>query len=458
MMTIAITHSFVAILSALLSTMPASRSYVGHDLCKRFDYSVPSWAEQAFTNLPSNGRLHLGNFPTPLYKLSRKDSTGEKMGRIMRRFAQLDISFYVKRDDMTGGIETGGNKIRKLEFLLADALAKGKISVVTIGGEQSNHCRATAGACRMVGLEPHLILRTNRADAIQTEEDDIGHTGNILFDRMVGSTIYCCTPGEYGRIGSDQLVSCLAEYLENNDSQSKGAVYRIPVGGSNGLGSFGYLNAVDELLAQWTEVDNPENPSLDHIVVACGSGGTACGISVGMALAHGAALGERVSSDKDSTVPTVHAVGVCDTPDYFYKFVAKIADEMGLIHASDVSTETVIRQHLIAHQGKGLGYALSTQEELDFVSDFAIETGIVLDPVYSGKALYHFFHTVMEENPDTYRGKNILFWHTGGALGLFEQGHSLRQTMSKIAPAKRLNVYGKGLEYGVDISKKKDSL
>lgn len=456
-MTIAATQSLGWILT-LISTMSASRSYAGHDIWKRFDYSVPSWAEKAFTNLPSNGRLHLGNFPTPLYKLSRNDLAGEKMGRIMKRFAQLDISLYVKRDDMTGGLETGGNKIRKLEFLLADALAQGKKSVITIGGEQSNHCRATAGACRMVGLEPHLILRTSRADAIQTGKEDIGFTGNILFDRMVGSTIYCCTPGEYGRIGSEQLVSRLAEFLEQNDSQSKGAVYQIPVGGSNGLGSFGYLNAVDELLSQWNEVESPENPSLDHVVLACGSGGTACGISVGMALAHGAHLstGGQASPDKECTAPTVHAVGVCDNPDYFYKFVARIADEMGLILASGVSSETFIRQHMIAHQGKGLGYAMSTQEELDFVSDFAIETGIVLDPVYSGKALYHFFHTVIEENPDTYRGKNILFWHTGGALGLFEQGHFLRQTMSKTAPVRRLDVYGKGLEYGVDISRKKD--
>lgn len=114
----------------------------------------------------------------------------------MSTFNDLDISVYIKRDDMTGGAELGGNKVRKLEFLLADALARGCDSVVTIGGEQSNHCRATAAASRMIGLEPHLILRTKRANDVHEKKQEFGFTGNILFDRMVGSTIYTCTPGE----------------------------------------------------------------------------------------------------------------------------------------------------------------------------------------------------------------------------------------------------------------------
>jgi 1-aminocyclopropane-1-carboxylate deaminase/D-cysteine desulfhydrase-like pyridoxal-dependent ACC family enzyme len=114
-----------------------------------------------------------------------------------------DLSFYIKRDDMTGGVDLGGNKIRKLEFLLADALANDYNSVVTIGGEQSNHCRATAAAARMVGLEPHLILRTTR------DPSDLRYTGNILIDRMVGSKIYTCTPGEVRmrKIYGNQIIS-----------------------------------------------------------------------------------------------------------------------------------------------------------------------------------------------------------------------------------------------------------
>lgn len=138
-----------------------------------YPYEPPDWAKNVLLNVPKHGRLHLANLPTPLYRIMYKD-----------------LPLYIKRDDMTGGVELGGNKIRKLEFLLADALASDYTAVVTIGGEQSNHCRATAAAARMVGLEPHLILRTKRAI------DDFGYTGNILIDRMVGSTIYTCTPGE----------------------------------------------------------------------------------------------------------------------------------------------------------------------------------------------------------------------------------------------------------------------
>jgi D-cysteine desulfhydrase len=218
------------------------------------------------TNIPPNGRLHIANLPTPVYKLSPTNATPNSL---LQKLADLDICLWIKRDDMSGGVETGGNKIRKLEFLLADALANNYKSVVTIGGEQSNHCRATAAAARMVGLEPHLILRTARADDIQTGAADVGYTGNILFDRIVGSTIYTCTPGEYGRVGSVQLVHGVCAHLAGN---GKGAPYPIPVGGSNALGTWGYINGVDELVTQWKSFES--QPNLDHVVFACGSGGT----------------------------------------------------------------------------------------------------------------------------------------------------------------------------------------
>lgn len=136
-------------------------------------------------------------------------------------------------------------------------------------------------------------------------------------------------------------------------------------------------------------------------------------------------------------------MGVCDDPEYFYDYAAKIADEMGFTHSS-MDAREFVRQHLVVHQAKGLGYAASTPEELDFVSRFAVETGIVLDPVYSGKALYHFLTQVVQEDSDEYQGKNVLFWHTGGALGLYDKGEALVDTLNQISPVKRLDVYGKG--------------
>jgi D-cysteine desulfhydrase len=121
---------------------------------------------------------------------------------------------------------------------------------------------------------------------------------------------------------------------------------------------------------------------------------------------------------------------------------------MGLTLPSGMTTEDFIRQHMTVHQGKGLGYAIATDEELDFVSDFAQATGVVLDPVYSGKALYNFMKLV--EQDSTFCDQNILFWHTGGALGLFEKCDDLLPTFKKDKPCQRLDIYGKG--DGIDVS------
>lgn len=415
---------------AASSRSSSSALSAGHSLSTRFDYEPPLWAKDSLENLPPHGRLALANLPTPLYKLNSQDSSNSSSSSILKKLQELNINLYVKRDDMSGGVETGGNKIRKLEFLLADAKAREYDSVVTIGGEQSNHCRATAAAARMIGLEPHLILRTKRADKIQKEEaGDIGFTGNVLFDRMVGSSIYTCTPGEYGRLGSQELVARLCEYLKENNNCKP---YAIPVGGSNSLGTWGYINGVDELLSQWNSIEDAV--PLDHIVFACGSGGTAAGIGLGIACAF-------KDTPADST-PQVHAIGVCDSPDYFYGHVTgkisletdtfqvwkiepdikltfcirtlDIANGMGLKVQDGDSTESFVRSSMRVHQGKGLGYAVATPEELEFISKFAVETGIVLDPVYSGKALYNFLTELFEtDEGEKYRGKNILFWHTG---------------------------------------------
>lgn len=401
-------------------------------------YSAPSFARH-FKNPPKH-RLDIANFPTPLQNVDLSNTVSSLKDSVLQPLRDLNIQLLVKRDDMTAGVELGGNKIRKLEFLLADALDGGYDSVITIGGEQSNHCRATATACRMVGLEPHLILRTKRANQIEEseEEDPFGYVGNILFDRMAGAHIHTCTPGEYGRVGSPSLIDSLAEDLEKKEQK---VVYKIPVGGSNALGTWGYIDAVDEFMNQ---VDGG-NEKIDHVVFASGSGGTAAGICLGLSLAY---LENKIA-DKS---PTVHAVGVCDHPDYFYETIASIAEEMGLDLASvslesgtgteKASVEDFVRDNLIVHQGKGLGYASSTQEELDFIIGFALETGISLDPVYSGKALFQFMNEV-KQNPESYRNSRVVFWHTGGSLGNYEKVESLRGTLQSISPVERMDVYGK---------------
>lgn len=391
-------------------------------------YSPPSWCPLI---PPPHGRLSLAHLPTPLYPLLTLNHHHDN-NKLLQPLAQHNIALFVKRDDMTGGIEWSGNKIRKLEFLLADAVSKDYSAVLTIGGAQSNHCRATAAAARRVGLEPHLILRT------PTTSDDVGTVGNLLMDRLVGSHIYTCTPGEYGRLGSEILVQRVADQIERHTEHK---VYRIPVGGSNAIGTWGYLQAVDEIIQQQQET------TFDHIVFACGSGGTAAGIVLGYALAYEHGALQRM--------PKLHAVGVCDDPDYFYSYMAQIAVDMGFSVANNdkyTSVEDYLRQHVTLHQGKGRGYAVSTPEELQFSVDFARATGIALDPVYSGKALYHFWTHVLQDNMALFTNQNILFWHTGGALGLYDKCSELEESTSMLngSPCQKLDVYGKG--NGLDIS------
>lgn len=393
-------------------------------------YHPPTYVAKVLRNVPPHGRLRLANLPTPIHHIQNITATGTNRndGAILPRLSELNIQLYIKRDDATGGTELGGNKLRKLEFLLADALAteggEKCDSVVTIGGEQSNHCRATAAACRMVGLSPHIILRTSRADAIDAEKEDIGYTGNLLYDRMAGSKIYTCTPEEYTRLGSNALIDSVCNDIRNKQANSN--PYPIPVGGSNGIGTWGYINAADELVQQLETCDI----ELDHVVFATGSGGTATGIALGLSLAYNSLdVDGRAGLRDKPPAPRVHAIGVCDNPDYFYRTMSTIAEDMGIHLPDSMTTELYLREAVTVHNGKGRGYAHSSSKELDFISQFAVETGIALDPVYTGKALYHFITTVIEEDPEAYRGAKVLFWHTGGSIGLYEKGDDLRERL-----------------------------
>ena len=164
-----------------------------------------------------------------------------------------------------------------------------------------------------------------------------------------------------------------------------------------------------------------------------------------MSLAYGS-LGDGHSVAHDQPTPELHAVGVCDNPEYFYETMTQLANEMGLslptTSPTTMSTEKFVRNAVTVHHGKGHGYAVSTKDELDFITQFSLETGIVLDPVYSGKALYYFIRNVLENDPETYRNSNVLFWHTGGALGMYERGNDLLGRLDEMSRVKRIDVYG----------------
>jgi len=225
---------------------------------------------------------------------------------------------------------------------------------------------------------------------------------------------------QYGKFGQAALVDQVCTSLRND----KRNPYPIPVGGSNVIGTWGYVAGVNELMAQLGETEQ-----IDNVVFATGSGGTLAGITIGLQLYYRHC--SRIPA------PTIHAVGVCDDPDYFYNMLEKIGEAMGLSANMDT-----FREWVQIHQGKALGYAVSTPEEMEFIQQFARCTGIVLDPVYSGKALYHFIN-LMKENPEQYRNSKVLFWHTGGSLGIYERDNELMASLKDTSRVQRLDVYGK---------------
>uniref|UniRef100_A0A1D2ADP8 Tryptophan synthase beta chain-like PALP domain-containing protein n=1 Tax=Auxenochlorella protothecoides TaxID=3075 RepID=A0A1D2ADP8_AUXPR len=355
-------------------------------------YTPPSWA--AHLPNPPTQRLRLAVTPSLLHPWPLP---GLPPG----------LELFIKRDDLTG-MQLSGNKVRKLEFLLAKAKAEGHDSVITIGGIQSNHARATAVAARYCGLDSHLILRTSRLAA----DSDPGLVGNLLVERLVGAHIHTVTKEEYAAAGSRALTAQLERQLRGQGANP----YVIPVGGSNGLGTWGYLSFVEELRGQAADL------GLTDIVLACGSGSTAAGIALG---SHLAGLGVRV-----------HGYAVCDSEDYFYAFIDDLLDQVAPAEArGGAGARDLIR---IA-EAKGVGYGISTDEELATVLDAAQATGIILDPVYTCKALHGWLADVAAD-PAAWAQRRVLFVHTGGLLGMYDKAEQLQGPVQALQRAHRLHV------------------
>lgn len=319
-------------------------------------------------------KLSLAHLPTPLF---RSDALDQLVG----------TRVWVKRDDMTGGPEAG-NKIRKLEYLLAAALDEGADTVITCGGFQSNHARATALLARRLGLRPVLLLRT------PSSPPPVPSTGNALLDVLAGAEIRAISPEQYRT--RDALMADVARELTAAGARP----YVIPEGGSSGLGTLGYVDAMHEVREQLARAEQGAPSQVEVIVHACGSGGTAAGTALGAAL-HGVAS-------------SVLAMAVCDDAAYFERVTARlIAQARPLLGAAAVAP--ALR---IVDAYKGPAYAVATQEQHRFIGDVARACGLVLDPVYTGKALYG-----LSQLPS--KPKSALFLHTGGLPGVLAQGDAL---------------------------------
>jgi D-cysteine desulfhydrase len=325
-------------------------------------------------------RLELARLPTPLSHYPTLDRL-------------LGCELWIKRDDMTSGA-AAGNKIRKLEYLLGDALAKRATVIVTCGGLQSNHARATAVCAAELGLRSLLFLRAT--DPAQAEVP----TGNLLLDQLVGAEVRVITPAEYQRRA--ELMAEAAHELATRGERP----YVIPEGGSNGLGSLGYVAAMAEVQRQLDEGGAGNGKPFDAVVHACGSGGTAAGVALGLAR-HGVAR-------------EVLAMAVCDDRNYFERTVARIvAEAAALDPALDPTARATIHD-----AWKGPAYGVASDEQLDFILEVAAVSGVLLDPVYTGKALFGLSR--LESKP-----ARVLFIHTGGLPGLLAEHEALARALSR---------------------------
>jgi D-cysteine desulfhydrase len=291
---------------------------------------------------------------------------------------------WIKRDDLLG-LAAGGNKTRKLEFLVADALAQGADTLVTVGAVQSNHCRLTLAAARREGLQCQLVLEERVPDSYR---DDA--SGNNFLFRLMGAERMDVVRG-----GSD-LAAAMATLADDLAAQGRKA-YVIPGGGSNPLGALGYVACAEELLAQTFEM----GIDIDHLVVASGSGGTHAGLVAGF---HGASAGVPI------TGVSVRARSK-EQEDRLHGLAQRTAELAG------VSTPVPREAFAVVDTQVGPGYSLPTDAMVEAIQLFARHEGILLDPVYTGKAAAGLVALVRDGRFEP--GERVVFLHTGGSPALF---------------------------------------
>ena len=281
----------------------------------RFQLSELCFFEHDFFSLSDTcrfERIKLGHLQTPIH-----------IWNIPNAYVDNEsVDIFIKRDDMTGS-GLAGNKVRKLEFLLADALRKGCDCVVTAGAIQSNHCRATAVAASRCNLDSFLILRHD--DSKTSSSPSASFSGNLLLDRLSGAHVSLISKTTYEKRGGGN--KCVLELCDRLRKMGKNP-YPIPVGGSNALGTVGYVSMVSQELA---------SEHFDAIFLACGSGGTAAGVALGNHL---------YRQDKTDVI----AFGVCDTPDVFHDEIDR--DMYDHLPVQSVSSRDILR----IVDAKGLGY------------------------------------------------------------------------------------------------------
>jgi L-cysteate sulfo-lyase len=315
-------------------------------------------------------RARFAHLPTPLEPLPR-------LG------AELGVDLWVKRDDCTG-LAGGGNKTRKLEFLLGEALAQGADTLVTQGAVQSNHVRQTIAVGARFGLRTEVILEERTG----SKASDYMGNGNVLLDKLMGASLRY-VPG-----GTDMVAEL--EITAQSVRQRGGKPYVIPGGGSNTVGALGYVDCARELVVQADQMDL----KIDRLVTATGSAGTHAGLVAGFAALSVdiPILGFGVRAPKPKQEENV------------YNLAVATAETIGA--AGRVRREAVVADCDYV----GEGYGLVDQGVIDALALAARTEGLLLDPVYSGKAMKGL---IDQARKGAFKGDRVVFLHTGGAQGLF---------------------------------------
>lgn len=316
-------------------------------------------------------RLHFAHLPTPLEPL-------ENLSRLLG-----GPRIWIKRDDCTG-LAGGGNKTRKLEFLLAAAMQEGADTIVTQGATQSNHVRQTAAIATKLGLACHVLLE----DRIGSEDPDYNSNGNVMLDRMFGAGIRCYAGGTDMAAAMEDV----GDHLRADGARP----YLIPGGGSNPIGALGYVNCALELLHQ----ANGMSLKIDIVVHATGSAGTQAGLVAGF-------------TGSNSGIPVL-GISVRAPREQQEKNVFALADET----AAYLNIAGAVREEHVQANGDyvGEGYGIPAASTLEAIELFARSEGILLDPVYSGKGAAGLIDLI--RRGEFAEDNNIVFIHTGGAQAL----------------------------------------
>jgi len=311
--------------------------------------------------------ISFANLPTNIEKLERLSN-------------ELGKNIYIKRDDQTG-IEISGNKIRKLEFAVGEAISNGCDYLITCGGIQSNHARATAAVAAKLGLGAYLVLRGSRDNDIE---------GNYFLNKMLGAKIKFVTSEEY-KDNRAEIMNDIRSQLKKKGHKA----YIIPEGASNGVGSLGYYRAMEEILEQ----EKNMGIKFDAIAMAVGSGGTYAGLYYGNHI--------------NKNPATIYGFNVTANREHFQIVVEDLLKEISKYTGKEISVQ---RKDIDIIDGYvGLGYALSQSKEIDFIHHLARLEGLILDPVYTGKAMFGLVEEIKKGRLDEHN--NILFIHTGGLFG-----------------------------------------